>query len=87
MEEFIEGTIVTYDGICNSKRDIVFETSHVFPDNVMDSVNKQLDMVYYSKREIPEDLKEMGRRVIKAFASNSRFFHLEFFRLTKAKRA
>ena len=87
MEEFIEGTIVTYDGICNSKRDIVFETSHFFPDNVMDSVNKQLDMVYYSKREIPEDLKEMGRRVIKAFASNSRFFHLEFFRLTKAKRA
>lgn len=86
MEEFIEGTIVTYDGICNSKKDIIFETSHVFPDNVMDSVNKQLDMVYYSKREIPEDLKDMGRRVVKAFASNSRFFHLEFFLLTKAKK-
>lgn len=85
MEEFINGTIVTYDGICNSNKDIVYETSHVFPESVMDSVNDQLDMIYYSKKEIPADLKDMGRRVIKAFDSNSRFFHLEFFRLKEAR--
>ena len=51
MEEFINGTIVTYDGICNSNKDIVYETSHVFPESVMDSVNDQLDMIYYSKKK------------------------------------
>lgn len=85
MEEFINGTIVSYDGICDSQRDIIFETSHYFPDPVMNLVNDQLDVYYYSKKEIPMDLKEAGRRVIKAFNSNSRFFHCEFFRLNEDK--
>ena len=85
MEEFINGTIVSYDGICDSNRDIIFETSHYFPDPVMDVVNDQLDLWYYSRKEIPADLKDAGRRTIKAFASNSRFFHCEFFRLNADK--
>ena len=85
MEEFINGTIVSYDGICNSNRDIIFETSHYFPDPVMDVVNDQLDLWYYSRKQIPEDLREAGRRTIKAFACNSRFFHCEFFVLNEDK--
>lgn len=86
MEEFINGTIVSYDGICDSNREIIFETSHYFPDPVMDVVNDQLDMWYYSRKQIPEDLKEAGRRTIKAFDSNSRFFHCEFFVLNEDKK-
>ncbi|MBQ8803512.1 MAG: ATP-grasp domain-containing protein [Tyzzerella sp.] len=85
MEEFINGTIVSYDGICDSNRDIIFETSHYFPDPVMDIVNEQLDLWYYSRKQIPEDLKDAGRRTIKAFESNSRFFHCEFFVLNEDK--
>lgn len=85
MEEFINGTIVSYDGICNSNRDIIFETSHYFGDPVMDVVNDQLDMWYYSRKQVPADLKDAGRRTIKAFASNSRFFHCEFFILNEDK--
>ena len=85
MEEFINGTIVSYDGICNSNRDIIFETSHYFPDPVMDVVNDQLDMWYYSRKQIPEDLRDAGRRTIKAFESESRFFHCEFFVLNEDK--
>ena len=85
MEEFINGTIVSYDGICDSNRDIIFETSHYFPDPVMDIVNKHLDLWYYSRKEIPADLKDAGRRTIKAFESNSRFFHCEFFVLNEDK--
>jgi len=85
MEEFIDGTIVSYDGICDSNRDIIFETSHYFPDPVMDVVNDQLDLWYYSRKEIPQDLRDVGRRTIKAFDSNSRFFHCEFFRLNADK--
>ena len=86
MEEFINGTIVSYDGICDSNRDIIFETSHYFPDPVMDVVNDQLDMWYYSRKQIPENLKDAGRRTIKAFESNSRFFHCEFFVLNEDKK-
>lgn len=85
MEEFINGTIVSYDGICDSDRNIIFETSHYFPDPVMDVVNDQLDMWYYSRKQIPEDLRDAGRRTIKAFASSSRFFHCEFFVLNADK--
>ena len=85
MEEFINGTIVSYDGICNSNRDIIFETSHYFPDPVMDVVNDRLDLWYYSRKEIPADLRDAGRRTIKAFESNSRFFHCEFFLLNEDK--
>lgn len=85
MEEYVDGTIVSYDGICDSNRDIIFETSHIFPDPVMDIVNEQRDTWYYSVREIPEDLKDVGRRIIKAFPCDSRFFHCEFFRLNVDK--
>ena len=85
IEEYINGTIVTYDGICDSNRDIIFETSHTFPDPVMDIVNEQSDMWFYSRKEIPADLKDAGRRTIKAFCSNSRFFHCEFFQLNEDK--
>lgn len=85
MEEFINGTIVSYDGICDSNRDIIFETSHYFGDPVMDVVNDHLDLWYYSRKEIPEDLKDAGRRTIKAFESESRFFHCEFFVLNEDK--
>ena len=85
MEEFINGLLVSYDGICDSNRDIIFETSHYFPDPVMEVVNNNLDMWYYSKKEIPADLKDAGRRTIKAFACNSRFFHCEFFILNEDK--
>ncbi len=85
MEEFINGTIVSYDGICNSNRDIIFETSHYFPDPVMDIVNDHLDLWYFSRKQIPEDLRDAGRRTIKAFNSSSRFFHCEFFVLNEDK--
>lgn len=85
MEEFINGFLVSYDGICDSNRDIIFETSHFFPDPVMDVVNDNLDMWYYSKKEIPAELKDAGRRTIKSFACNSRFFHCEFFILKEDK--
>lgn len=85
MEEFINGHLVSYDGICDSNRDIIFETSHIFPEPVMNVVNENLDLWYYSKKEIPEALKDAGRRTIKSFACNSRFFHCEFFILKEDK--
>ena len=86
MEEFINGSIVSYDGICDSNRDIIFETCHFYTEPVMDVVNKGLELCYYSRKEIPAELKDAGRRTIKAFESESRFFHCEFFVLNEDKK-
>ena len=85
MEEFINGELLSYDGIADSKKDIIFETAHAYPVPVMNLVNDQIDLIYYSYREIPQDLKEAGRKTVKSFDTNSRFFHCEFFRLSEDK--
>ena len=82
-EQFVTGNIVSFDGICDENSNVVFCTSNVFPPSVSDVVEHGEDLFYYTVKEIPEDLEAIGRSVIKAFNVKKRFFHLEFFRLTK----
>jgi len=80
MEEFIEGTIFTFDGLTDRDGNIVFYTSHTYGQNVMESVHEDNDMYYYSFREIPADLEDAGFKIVKAFNVKEKFFHFEFFR-------
>jgi len=85
MEEFIEGEICSYDAILDSRCEPLFESMTVWPP-VMDIVNKDLDLMYYTCPEVPEGLRKLGRKTVKAFGVDRRFVHLEFFRLTKARK-
>lgn len=85
MEEYVEGIIESFDGFASLDKKILFETSHVFPDPIMNIVNGNKDMYYYSVREIPEDLKALGHKAVEAFPTEGRPFHMEFFRLTQDK--
>lgn len=85
MEEFISGDIWSYDGISDSNGDIIFEACVSWPKSIADIVNKKDHLAYYSANMLPDDLREAGRATIKSFNVRSRFFHLEFFRLTEAK--
>ena len=85
MEEFIEGEICSYDAILDSRCEPLFESMTVWPP-VMDIVNKDLDLMYYTCPEVPEKLRELGRKTVKAFGVDRRFVHLEFFRLTKGRK-
>ncbi|MFC2038042.1 acetyl-CoA carboxylase biotin carboxylase subunit family protein [Chloroflexota bacterium] len=85
MEEFIEGTICTFDGLTDRDGNPVFYTSHVYSVGVMETVNDALDIYYYSLREIPSDLEEAGRRTLNAFDVRERFFHFEFFRTPEGR--
>ncbi len=85
MEEFIPGYIVSYDGITDQDGKIIFKTSHIFPEPIMDIVNNKDELVYYSVRKIPEDLERYGSAVIREFNIRGRFFHTEYFRLTEDK--
>ncbi len=86
MEEFIEGDIVSYDAITDSRCDPLFESMTVWPPSVMDLVLHDLDLMYYTCPEVPERLRELGRQTVKTFGVKSRFVHLEFFRLTKPRK-
>ena len=85
MEEYIQGEICSYDAILDSKCEPLFESMTVWPP-VMDIVNKDLDLMYYTCPDVPEQLRELGRKTVKAFGVERRFVHLEFFRLTKARK-
>lgn len=49
----------------------------------MDIVNKKLDLSYYVDKDMPANLRELGRRTVKTFGVSNRFVHLEFFRLDR----
>lgn len=86
MEEFIEGDLISFDGICDSKCNPTFISNEVFPTPIMNVVNSNLDLFYYVNKEVPSDLEEVGRKTLKAFEAKSRYFHLEYFRLKKSKK-
>ncbi len=83
MEEFIDGEIVSYDGIANKESHVVYEASNVFPMPNYLVVNDMSDDMYYTDKDVPADLSKMGQAIIEAFEVKSRIFHLEFFRLKR----
>ncbi len=85
IEEFIDGEIYSYDAVINSKSEPLFESMTSWP-KVLDVVNECLDFSYYIAGEVEEQLKDYGRKTVKAFGVKSRFVHLEFFRLNADKK-
>ena len=86
MEEFIDGTIVSFDGVADSNCVPLFYTSNVVPIPMIDIVNSMGDLSYWTQKNVPEALRDVGFRTIKAFGAKSRFFHCEFFRLNTGKK-
>ena len=85
MEEFIHGTIESFDGVCDSNCEPIFYASNVFPIPIMDIVKNKDHLAYWTVKNVPEKLRQVGIAALKAFGIKSRFFHLEFFKLTEDK--
>ncbi len=81
MEEFIDGTVNSYDAIVNSQGMPLFETGNVTVNDLMAVVNEKGNCVFYIRNELPDDMRKVGRAALKAFGVRSRFVHFEFFRL------
>ena len=79
MEEFVHGEVRTYDAIINSKGEPIFETGNVSPESIMDIVNTNDNSIFYIVKELSPEMRDVGRRTVKAFGVKSRFVHLEFF--------
>jgi hypothetical protein len=79
-EEFVTGTVVTYDGIVDDQGEVVLATSMRYGGDAMSTVNDNTDIYFSVTREIPADLDAAGRRVARAFDVRARYVHFEFFR-------
>lgn len=85
MEEYVYGWICSYDAIVDSQSNVLFESMSISPP-IMDIVNEQAELVFYVPPSVEPQLQERGRATVKSFGVKSRFVHMEFFKLTKAKK-
>jgi biotin carboxylase len=86
LEEFILGSISSFDGLTDRDGNLVFYTAHNYNQGIMEAVTNDDVVYYYSLREIPADLEDAGRRTLRAFDVRERFFHFEFFRTIEDNR-
>ncbi len=85
LEEYVRGTICTFDGLADADGQPVFFGSLVYSEGIMEVVNGDDHVYFYSDREIAPDLEEAGRRLLKEFDVRERFFHFEFFRTAEGR--
>ena len=85
MEEFIVGDVYTYDAICDSEGNPLFESSLRCP-NIADTVNADQEALVMILPKVHPQIREYGRKALKAFGVKSRFVHFEFFRLKEARK-
>jgi biotin carboxylase len=80
VEEFVDGIICSFDGLTNREGDPVFYTGHQYSQGIMETVNNNDLIYYYSFRNLPDDLEQAGHKVLRTYDVRERFFHFEFFR-------
>jgi len=83
MEEYVDGEVHTYDALINFQGEPVLETGNVTVGSLMDVMNNADDSVFYIVKDLPESMKDVGRRTVKAFGVRGRYVHLEFFILRR----
>lgn len=82
-EEFIDGIILTYDGLVDRFGNILFESSTLCEESIMDTVNADDHAHYINMPEVPEEVKGAGSRIVDSFDLRERFFHVELFKTKK----
>ncbi len=85
MEEFLDGSIVTFDGIANKESEIVVAFKETFPTPIAEVVTRNIDVFYYAESKMPKTYRAMGEKIVKAFNISSRCFHIELFKLNSDK--
>jgi hypothetical protein len=82
-EEFVDGIIMTYDGLIDREGNILFESGTICEESIMDAVNNDDHVHYVSLLKLPEEVKNAGQKIMKSFNARERFFHVELFKSKK----
>ena len=81
MEAFLDGDIVTFDGLCDQDGMLVYYSSLVYNQTTLDSLIYHKEMTFFVNPKIDKELLRIGKKAVKAFNVKERFFHLEFFKM------
>lgn len=81
MEDFIDGQIVTFDGLCNQDGELVYYSHFVYDRNCLDVIDQHQEMLFRVDPNIPKKFKTLAKRAIKNFGLKERFFHMEFLQV------
>ena len=79
VEAYVEGRIVTFDGIANAKSEPVIVANEIFPREIYSIGKTGDDMVYFVNKVVPPEILELGKKILKALGLKNRFFHTELF--------
>lgn len=79
VEEFINGNIISFDGLVDAEGRPIFTSSLRYSKGVMEAVNEDSDIYYYTVREIEPAVEQAGLATLAAFNVRARFFHFEYF--------
>ena len=79
-EEYIDGFLLSYDGLADRHGRVLFESSTVCEKGIMEFVNDDDHAYYIALPQVPDELRSAGRKIIQSFDARERFFHIEFFR-------
>ena len=85
MEEFIKGSIVSFDGIANKECEVTICFKETFPTPIAEVVSQNKDVYYFAKSKMPKAYREAGERIVKAFNISQRCFHIELWQLLEDK--
>lgn len=86
VEQFIDGIVLTYDGLVDRDGRIVFAASHRFEQSIMGVVNADSHLNYYCLPQVDPAIEQAGRAAIASFGIREKFFHIEFFQTRADKR-
>ena len=53
VEEFVDGELLTYDGLTDASGEVVFDSTLTYSSGVMEALNEQLDLSYWIPRQFP----------------------------------
>lgn len=83
VEEYVDGIILTYDGLVDKQGNVRFAASHQFDQSIMEVVNTDDHLFYICLKGISPDVEIAGRNILRSFDVRERFFHIELFKTRK----
>ncbi|MEW4368757.1 ATP-grasp domain-containing protein [Paenibacillus kandeliae] len=83
MEEFVDGIILTYDGLIDRDGIVRFQASHRFEQSIMKVVSDDNHLRYFCLKTVDPEVEAAGRSILQAFDIKERFFHIELFKSNK----
>lgn len=81
LEKYIDGDVVTLDGVADQDGKIRFLGTMRYVSNCMDSVQNHDSIGTYYDFNISDERREIAQKVVDAFGIKNRFFHGEYFEL------